>query len=151
MSEKDLRYRVYLEEIAALFAKGLSPEAVSIKCDIDESFVHKCLGDPKFEEIFREIDPKAHSAWKVAQKEQVSRKRLKAQINEDAPEFYSIVAQLVRNENSSLTDKERCDYALKLASLSDAARKETEVEHVVLSEHQLRVFQEAWSETETVH
>jgi len=145
--QEDPRYRVYLEEIAALFAQGLSPEHVAIKYNVDTSFVEKVLADPKFEKIFSTVDPHAYENWKAAQSEQISKKRLKAQINEDAPEFYKIVADLVRNKDSSLTDRERCDYALKLASMSDAAKKDLDVEHVVLSEHQLGIFQEAWKES----
>ena len=144
---EDVKYRIYLEEIAALFAQGLSPEHVAIKYNVDISFVEKVLADPKFEEILREIDPAAHETWKSAQSQDISRKRLKAQINEDAPEFYKIVADLVRNESSSLTDRERCDYALRLAQMSDAARKDIEVAEVILNEHQLHIISEALKET----
>lgn len=143
---EDPKYRVYLEETAALFARGLSPEAVAREYDIDQGFLEKLLADPKFDEIFAQIDPKAYESWKNAQSEQVSRKRLKAQINEDAPDFYAIASDLVKN-SAQLTDKERLDFALKLASLSDGVRKDTEVEHVVLSEHQIGVIQEAWRES----
>lgn len=144
---EDPKYRIYLEEIAALVAKGLSPEQVSSKYDIDLPFLEKCLSDPQFETIFSEIDPNAYESWKSSQNEQISKKRLKSRINEDAPGFYDLVADLVNNKNSSLTDRERCDYALKLAAMSDAARKEVDVEHTVLSEHQIGMIKEALEES----
>lgn len=135
--DNDPKLRIYIEEIAKLFAKGLTPEQVAIRSHLEVSFVELLLSKPEFDATFQTLDPDAYAAWKDVQGEKVDERRLKARINEDAGSFYDIVAEAVKDKSSSLTDKERCEFALKLASLSDAAKKEDITEHVILSESHL--------------
>lgn len=138
--------RVYLEEIAKCMAQGMDPAHIPGKTNLDPAFVRSCMVDPEFDLLLEKMSPEAYELWQQSKESDIARGRVKTQANEDAPAYYKELKDITMDPDSNLLPREKSSNLVHLINMSDAVKKETAVEHVVLSPTQLNNVLEALRE-----
>lgn len=137
----DIKDKAAFEEIAKYLSKGLEPENIAIQTGLELDFIHRCIANHEFDDIFENIDPENYKIWKQQQGELISQRRVKTQAQMDAPEHYAKLKQIA--DSGELRDGERALIYQTLIKMSGAVDKDDIVEKTVLSKAQLDIIAEA--------